>query len=76
MKEPCNYEMLSNYKYAKLYQYVPVELRDSEVEISSANLLERVLNIGYMPVHSTFEFMRDNKIMRRDTVMKRKIADA
>lgn len=29
MIAPVNYEMLSNYKYAKMFQYTPIEIRDT-----------------------------------------------
>lgn len=37
MHAPINYELLSNYKYAKMLQYVPVEIRDTQEEIVASD---------------------------------------
>ena len=72
MTEPCNYDILSNYKYAKMYQYTSIELRDTEEEKTGSEMLVRVLNLGFLPEHYTFEFMREQKIPHRATILKRR----
>lgn len=70
MPDPCNYDILNNYKYATKYQYTSIELRDTEEEKLSSEMLVCVLNIGFLPDHCTLEFMRDQKIPQRSSMSK------
>lgn len=71
MKEPCNYEMMSNYKYQKLYQYTPIELRDTVEETAISDSLERLLNLGFFADELELDFLRENVSLRRKTEMRK-----
>jgi hypothetical protein len=50
---------------------VPIELRDTPEEFSGSDMLERVLNLGFMPDHTTFEFMREQTVPNREVILRR-----
>ena len=49
-----NYDILSNYKYTKLFAYVPIELRDTPEEKATSDSLEVILNAAFVPDNRDF----------------------
>lgn len=47
MKGCINYDILSNYKYVKLFAYVPIELRDTMEEKATSDTLDVIINAAY-----------------------------
>ena len=59
MKGCINYDILSNYKYAKLFAYAPIELRDTIEEKATSDSLDVIINAAYFPDNKDFTVDRD-----------------
>ena len=71
MKEPCNYEMLSNFKYQQMFCYTPIEIRDTAEEIKTSDQLERLLNLGFMPEPLDLSWLKEKVNLNTKSVVKR-----
>ena len=44
-----NYEIISNIAYADAFQYTPLDLRDTEAEKITSDMVLKILNLAYIP---------------------------
>lgn len=67
-----NYEMLTMYKYQKMYQYIPIEVRNTPQEQEVSDKLERLLFAGYLPKDEDFVDLLGKEAMTRGKSFKKK----
>ena len=48
IKQCHNYSIVSNPKYAAMFQYTPIEMRDTEEEKINSEAVLKVLNLAYI----------------------------
>ena len=65
LKPPVNYEMLSHYKYMKMYQFTPIEVRDTPEEVMLSDKLEKLLYAGFMHKDTDFDDLLGGEVKYR-----------